>query len=230
MNKTKMVLSLFMVLAMIGTTAVPAMAGIDVGAYRERMTTGADSVLGSARDGNLRGTVTTSIILDTGTTGEVWVAADVSAYANDETDAYTWSESYIESESSLDDVGVDVLSASSDGNAVVTYNYNPVVLTTSYANLQTSLNVGGSSLRAETSGYLYSGAYADTLYGTDTYNEVYGTVDVGTDDNLVYAYAWGESEDPVFASISLDASVTVNGETATATLDGSATSSAVVVP
>ena len=230
MNKTRVMLSLFMVFGMMGVTVVPAMAGIDVGAYREQVTTGADSTLASARDGNLRGTVTTSIILDTGTTGVSWVAASVGAYAEDETNAYTWSDSGIETESSLDDVGADSFSASSDAGAVVTYDGDVVVQSTSYTNLQTSLDVGESSLRATSYGSLYAGSYADTWYGTETYNYVYGEVEVGTDDGLVYAYAWGESEDDELASVSLDASVIVNDETATATLDGSATSSAVVVP
>lgn len=233
MKSIKTMLAFLMVISMIA----PAMAGVDVSAYREQVTTGIDSVMATAVDNeNTRGTVTTSIGLDTGTNGDAWVAAYVKACSDcydeyyDDYETYSKSYSWIGTEIYMDNTGTDNLVASSGGSSVITSEDESVVLTTSNSVLSTSLLVGSDSLQTETSGYVDAYAHANAYYGDWTYNYVYGRVMAGTDDESVYAIAWGYSEDPVFASISLDANVNVNGETASATLDGSATSSAVVVP
>lgn len=222
----KTIKTILAILAALMVLSVPAMAGVDVSAYRQLVSTGTDSVIGSARDGDLRGTVTTSLILNEGTTGLAWVTANVYA-CDDGSDSYTWSYSDISAGSFLDDAGTDSLSASSAGTAVVTYQNVPRVQTTSNSVLSMSLAVSANSLWAGTRGYANAWADADIFAGTWTYNDVYGDVGVGTDDGWVYAIAWGESIDPALASVSLDVSVTVNGETASATLEGTATATAI---
>ncbi len=221
MSKIKGIVTLLMVLMVF---SVPALADVNVGAYRELFSSGYTTATAKADDGTYTATATATVDMDAGPTWEsAWVYADTGAGAT-EGISYSWSESYAAGSSFLDIQGTDSLNAVSTGYAIVT-NDESVTSGTS-STISMSLNVGHDSLWAGAGGIAGALAWADTEYGTWSYVGIGADVEAGTDDGTVYAYASGYSEDENIVSLSLEASVNVDGEVASAEFDGTSTAAA----
>jgi len=207
-----------------------ASADVDVSAYRELVSSGVQSASAIANDGHRIARTTVDISMTTGDNGngETYVSAGADKYYGDAWNAY--SESCIVGNSYQNLIGVNTFVASSDGKAVGLRNGLKVKAKTN-AEVTTVASVGGDSLWAGT--FVFADIYTEAVRTSPkvAYGSFYvdGTAMAGTDDRTVNAYSYASTSGSdandhkvvLDGSIDISASVTVNGEIATATVDAS---------
>lgn len=205
-----------------------ASADVDVSAYRELLSTGTQTASAMANDGHRVARASVDITMDTGDNGkgETTVMAGASKYSGEPWGAY--SESIITGMSFQDLVGTNTFTATSGGKAAGLRDDLKIVKAKTNAEVTTVATVGGESLWAGT--LVFAGIYTSAVKMPKEASgefSIEGDALAGTDDLTVLAYSHastlgGDTDDSkivIDGNIGISAGVTVNGETATSTVD-----------
>ena len=206
-----------------------ASADVDVSAYRELISSGTQSASAIANDGQRIARANVDITMSTGATGEGETYALAGAYKYSGNPWTSYSYSGVIGSSYQDLIGINTFTASSNGKAVGRTDVLKVKTKTN-AEVTTVATVGGDSLWAGT--LVFADIYTSAIRNPKEASGLFfidGTAMAGTDDGNVnaYAYAYTTGSDAndhkvvLDGSIGISSSVTVNGETATATVDAS---------
>jgi len=206
-----------------------ASADVDVSAYGELVSSGVQSASAIANDGHRIARTTVDISMTTGDNGngETYVSAGAYKYSGIPWTSYSYSE--VIGSSYQDLIGINTFTASSSGKAVGRTDVLKVKAKTN-VEVTTVADVGGESLWAGT--LVFADIYTDAVKNPKEASgsfDIDGTAMAGTDDGYTSAYAYASTSGSdandhkvvLDGSIGISSSVTVNGETATATVDAS---------